>query len=332
MEQLAGHQDDLSGQLSRRPRGRRRYTRAGCKVAFLSPWLAVPVLLVCFLFSVAVITGCGEEQNGEPGEAGTVEPGTVESETTESVADRGEPAGAEGRWEEFVTLPLANETCLECHDLAEISTGEHPDEFSHSLHLRRLVDCVVCHGSVGHEGKPAPPRKVCRECHGIPMPHAPNYETTHGEGVREGGDAVCGRCHNVYLHCKECHGLQMPHPTNWAEKHGELTYSLMEVCSRCHSDEYCLRCHPVKMPHPLEWIRTHGMDVAEQSSAACRTCHEPQLCTVCHGMPMPHPGNWSTEHSAMAMQKRGECMLCHAREDCAECHEIHRTHGGGGLE
>src|SRR5680860_1750506 len=64
MEQLAGHQDDLSGQLPRRPRGRRWYTRARCKVAFLRPWLAVPVLLVCLLFSVAVITGCGEEQNG----------------------------------------------------------------------------------------------------------------------------------------------------------------------------------------------------------------------------------------------------------------------------
>ena len=143
MEQLAGHQDDLSGQLSRRPRGRRRYTRAGCKVAFLSPWLAVPVLLVCFLFSVAVITGCGEEQNGEPGEAGIVEPGTVESETTESVADRGEPAGAEGRWEEFVTLTLANETCLECHDLLRSVQASTRTNFLIVFTCGNLLTCLL---------------------------------------------------------------------------------------------------------------------------------------------------------------------------------------------
>lgn len=281
------------------------------------------VVLFSLVLLAAVFAGCGGGQEEEPAQ------GAQEEDSVSAEVAPEEPSEAGGRWEDFVALPLANETCLECHDTAEISKGERQDEFSHALHLRQLIACVACHGGTGHEGKPAAPREVCRDCHGLPMPHAPNYETTHGEDVREQGEDVCRRCHNVYLHCQECHAVQMPHPTNWAEKHGEVTYSLMGVCSRCHDDQYCLRCHPVEMPHPQEWTRTHGLDIAEQGSEVCTTCHEPALCTVCHGMPMPHPEDWDTKHPEMAEEKRGECMLCHMQEDCTQCHEIHETHGQG---
>lgn len=232
---------------------------------------------------------------------------------------------------EFV-LPIANESCLTCHeDFVGTRDGEDPKVFSHGLHLQQRILCSTCHAAVGHGGAPLPERQVCDDCHGIAMPHPPDYGTAHGAEVKAAGsDQVCRTCHNVYLHCQRCHGVQMPHPAEWKAKHGDIAYPELQTCATCHEPSYCLTCHPVAMPHPGDWTSTHGIPVLEKGSVICTSCHEPKLCEACHGMPMPHPSDWGTSHKVKAREMRAECMLCHVEEDCAECHEIHRSHGKGG--
>lgn len=248
---------------------------------------------------------------------GAVTKGTVGAEATTATTN--------------VVLPIANEVCLRCHtDFAKVTSGENRKEFSHDLHLRQRITCSTCHVSVGHGGAPQPDRKLCAQCHGLSMPHPPDYRTAHGRQVVANGGEVCKRCHNVYLHCQECHGVQMPHPAQWTEKHGQVAYPRLQVCSRCHQKTFCLRCHPVEMPHPADWTRSHGAAAAAKGSAVCARCHAPEQCAACHGTPMPHPKDWGTRHQEEARAKRAACMLCHVEKDCSTCHDIHRTHGKGG--
>lgn len=273
--------------------------------------LVVTALVLALVLTLTLLAaGCGE------GDEGTTDGNSAEPTETP------------------LTLPISNDACLSCHsDFDEVTAGEDPKEFSHSLHTAQRIDCSTCHSDAAHAGGPKPPsQEVCDDCHGIEMPHPEDFGVSHGKLVNEQGDDVCEQCHNVYLHCQVCHGLQMPHPAEWEQKHGEIAYPQMQTCDTCHDKNFCLQCHPVEMPHPQEWTRTHGFSTVAQGSEKCVTCHEPELCTACHGMPMPHPADWGTEHPAMAQEKRGECLLCHVEEDCAACHEIHDSHvsGGGG--
>jgi len=228
--------------------------------------------------------------------------------------------------------PIADETCLSCHD-DFLASREHEDkrQFSHDLHVAQRISCSTCHTAVGHSGVALPGPEACDACHGIQMPHPQGFGTSHGKAVVESGsDEVCRRCHNVYLRCQTCHGVQMPHPEEWTGKHGEIAFPRLKVCSTCHQSSFCLTCHPVQMPHPDDWTTTHGLPVLEKGSVVCSSCHEPDLCTACHGMPMPHPSDWGTSHPDTARQKRDECVLCHTEKDCLACHVIHQTHGRGG--
>jgi hypothetical protein len=265
-------------------------------------WLVAPLMLLALML---LLVGCGGAEDGQQPQAST--------ETTQFV------------------LPVKNETCLTCHqDLAERTADEDRKVFSHDLHLKQRQKCETCHTPLGHTGSPIPEQQVCDECHGVPMPHPEDYETTHGQDIASGGDEVCGRCHNVYLHCQFCHGVQMPHPDQWELKHGEVAWPEMLTCERCHEQQYCLTCHPVVMPHPLEWTKTHGPEVLAKGSATCNDCHEPELCVACHGVEMPHPDDFGRNHPQISQEKPAECTLCHDRADCDSCHSIHETHGKGG--
>lgn len=230
-----------------------------------------------------------------------------------------------------LVVPLRNSTCLSCHkDFEQVTAREDQRKFSHALHLQQRLDCVTCHSAVGHAGAVLPPQSLCNNCHGLTMPHPAGYQKSHGKIVLKQGDALCARCHNVYLHCQECHGVQMPHPDNWKQKHGTIAQPEMQTCATCHPKTFCLSCHPVEMPHPKDWTAKHGLTVNDKGSRTCTMCHKASDCTACHGLPMPHPQDWGTAHPKAAAKDRAGCMLCHDQKDCDLCHEIHKTHGKGG--
>ena len=231
-------------------------------------------------------------------------------------------------------LPLKNDTCLGCHkDFLAKTASENQKVFSHNLHVAQRIACVTCHQDIGHGGAALPDNKVCRDCHGMDMPHPAGFQKTHGNLVDKQGAKMCERCHNVTLHCQECHGLQMPHPAEWRSKHGAIARPEMDFCVRCHEKSFCLTCHPVEMPHPLNWTATHGLTVNAKGSTTCTMCHKPDYCVSCHGLPMPHPMNWGTEHgkeAAKSAKDKENCLLCHTQVDCDKCHAIHKSHGKGG--
>ncbi|HLF41291.1 MAG TPA: NapC/NirT family cytochrome c [Acidimicrobiia bacterium] len=87
--------------------------------------------------------------------------------------------------------------------------------------------CTTCHQA-----------STCEDCHRVPMPHAPDWLTTHG---RE-NPHVCARCHEQPRFCDTCHGTEIPHPPDWAVAHAEKTPE-PERCVRCHEQKQCAVCH-----------------------------------------------------------------------------------------
>jgi hypothetical protein len=100
----------------------------------------------------------------------------------------------------------------------------------------------------------------------------------------------CGTCH-ANRFCESCHGLPMPHPPDFVKGHGELGKTKPEVCSNCHavgdaartaSTQFCNSCHHPQGDPTLPWVSQHFKVVQQSGASPCFECHDPTYCAKCH--------------------------------------------------
>ena len=167
----------------------------------------------------------------------------------------------------------AMDDCLTCHKTSQSN----------------LAGCEKCHPKVAERDR-RETQTAWRVTHG------PNWQTTHAMGNM----ATCSSCHPTEF-CAKCHGVKLPHPPDWARAHGRgLDPVTRDSCATCHELSWCDTCHGgLSMPHPAGFMPDHGVLANDVGEQACNRCHEPMACTICHyqsshpnvpGLSAPHGG------------------------------------------
>lgn len=127
--------------------------------------------------------------------------------------------------------------------------------------------------------------------------HGPNWRDTHGMGRID----TCSTCHPAD-YCVRCHGLALPHPPQFGREHGEQSLSDGAQCVTCHaSTAFCNDCHGMEMPHPVGFMESHSSVAVGVDDPSCVTCHAREDCEACHvrhvhpggslGVPVPQVGS-----------------------------------------
>lgn len=135
--------------------------------------------------------------------------------------------------------------CSSCHtgDIALAVTGRSVLSTATAEPLVQEIDCGGCH-----------PQDSCDACHGIRMPHTPEFMAyAHArEGVEDlwfNGGRTCGKCHTTSRRpCTSCHlGEFLSHGAGFRSVHSAGT---SEGCDSCHSRlayrngrDFCGLCH-----------------------------------------------------------------------------------------
>ena len=171
--------------------------------------------------------------------------------------------------------------CVVCHDGREAS-----------------AECELCHVSNVAKQVRQPRRELVKIATEIPW---------HCRGCHS--PAVAKKC-------IDCHGLEMPHsPEFMRGKHARLAFTQKSICVRCHSGKAssCNQCHDYPSPHGPErdWIRQHGPSAKKQvivqvewggqESAGCAGCHYKgtNMCNACHvGQRETTWAEWSSKQKA----------------------------------
>jgi hypothetical protein len=167
---------------------------------------------------------------------------------------------------EFVAIPRRPDmrVCLTCHDARQVS-----------------AECSMCHvGDVAYAARRAEPR-----------PSAIKVAAPVGTN--------CRGCHDTTA-CNDCHGVEMPHPPDWMPGHARPAFVQPEVCWRCHAGPtqrdsgphpyaLCNRCHRFPGPHgsSASWRAKHGAAANKAPGiigrTRCSLCHtNERFCDVCH--------------------------------------------------
>lgn len=209
--------------------------------------------------------------------------------------------------------PIADETCLQCHDPNRKATSGFRIKIEHAEHAKRNGSCVSCHVRTAH---PIPTR-------GKAMSLMTQCFTCHGLQASAKAPGQCSVCHpSGYTLRPGSHK-----PKTWRKEHGEVARSDPKQCGMCHSKSFCSDCHGLDMPHPTTWARagrlSHGK-VAAVNRALCDNCHTGgrDMCTMCHHSGfVPKQGPWVKQHfKQVRAQGLGECMDCHSPVFCSGCH------------
>jgi len=235
-----------------------------------------------------------------------------------SVVSRGEMLLAwTGLLESVSDRPVSSVACMRCHDVTDgpMTSSRANVRISHEEPLEAGMNCVDCHGSVGHLGEVArvpvsmdrclschdgdTAAAECSECHTTDIAltgrdsvvGASERITGSGEYmyppvVASGGD--CGGCHELEAQCDPCHGLRLPHPDEFVSGYhaADAAFEKKDMClERCHTNYDCQACHaPFSVGHADNW------KIAHQSSpwdAGCG-CHvddsnvDTPICVFCH--------------------------------------------------
>lgn len=111
----------------------------------------------------------------------------------------------------------------------------------------------------------------------------------HAELAKEDRD-YCGICHNETTFCEACHGLPIPHADDFKTKHGEIGKKSIAVCANCHNKsgkpakdtEFCNNCHHQGADPTKSWVSQHFVFVRQKGAGACFECHDPTYCAECH--------------------------------------------------
>lgn len=254
------------------------------------PWYAVPQRLV--------------------GRAGIL----VRDVTSHMAGDYDDPVDAS----QSADSPIADETCLQCHDADRKATSGYRIIIDHVEHAKLNGSCVSCHVRTAHplesRGRALSLMAQCFTCHGTAekpeasaecdVCHPSDYEPKPAahmeqEWMRDHGQValtdarLCGMCHEKAM-CEQCHGLEMPHPDDWAKGatgHGVVARTDRAVCTQCHGDrlDMCTMCHHSDYdPNRGTWIKQHFLNVRERGATYCMSeCHSPVFCIDCHATEVP---------------------------------------------
>jgi len=163
------------------------------------------------------------------------------------------------RWQ---SGPVMGE-CVACHSERRVS-----------------IECDTCH-TENERSRPTAAAKGPWQ-----VTHGANWQQTHGLGDVES----CGTCHpNDY--CVQCHGVAVPHPPDFGGTHGTLATAQPAVCVRCHQSrtDFCDACHTMEMPHPEGFLVAHSTLAENRTDDRCFRCHAATDCEACHAAHV-HPG------------------------------------------
>lgn len=145
--------------------------------------------------------------------------------------------------------------CLRCHDNKKVA-GEcklchvkdagtiakrDSERIYPTVEVKKLENCRGCH-----------PVKICIDCHGIELPHPPNWakgDVLHAREAAFDRKQLCLRCHDETLFCNRCHNFPNGHVgTDWKILHRVAGKDAGERCRSCHNKasdpkDFCKRCH-----------------------------------------------------------------------------------------
>lgn len=178
-------------------------------------------------------------------------------------------------------------SCIDCHNQVA-----HPN-LSKPVKTYSMFMCQTC-----HNGREATKEcKTCHPKYSMGERVAMNVELPKVE--LPSSLRCYGVCHNEKKECLPCHGVSMPHPPDWVgatPQHIKYAgFTKKKLCWRCHYDDnkyfsqgkkFCGRCHPIEF---------HGKDEEvywghqKFSPSNCEMlCHGPGFCSnYCHGYVVP---------------------------------------------
>lgn len=105
----------------------------------------------------------------------------------------------------------------------------------------------------------------------------------HSVGAQEDGEE-CRECHASSF-CLDCHGVQMPHPPDWQDVHADKAEEAGgDNCLSCHVERaLCNDCHHEGYDQEgPSWRRQHRVVIAAQGVTPCFECHSTKTCAHCH--------------------------------------------------
>jgi preprotein translocase subunit SecG len=244
-------------------------------------------------------------------------------------------------------------SCLACHE-------DQKKEFEESIHAKRGLECVSCHGGnpqemeleeamspkAGFTGKPDKREmvKLCASCHsdvekmkqyGLRTDQYKLYVTSyHGKALFKNNDqnvAGCIDCHHNHLILPPSDPRSSVHKKN-----------IPKTCSKCHSSKKLMSKYGLPPNQYEEYIKSvHGIALLERGNLAapeCARCHGVHgatppgvtevvnVCGQCHINTLDYINN-SPHKNEVA------CSYCHNNHDiqipthdmfntiCLECHE-----------
>jgi len=154
--------------------------------------------------------------------------------------------------------------------------------------------CTAC-----HQGKPKTAGGPAR-LQVIPADHrAQVFKVKHGKDFLAQKGA-CGSCHDS-ASCERCHTTPMPHPPDWTSSHGIATrldaqdckvcHIKRETCQECHHRalrgaelklENCIICHKQMATTPATTIKPAGLAEHAVHFAVAKKLGKPYRCEKCH--------------------------------------------------
>ena len=158
---------------------------------------------------------------------------------------------AHGGAVKWAKTPQMNQ-CLDCHAASKVRS-----------------DCTMCHSAR------SPQDRIRTGSWAVT--HGPNWKQTHGMGVLK----TCASCHPDN-YCVRCHGIPLPHGPDFMRTHPVQAMSNRKDCAVCHKQAFCDNCHGLEMPHPVTFAPLHSSIVKKQGSAKCLRCHIQEDCDLCH--------------------------------------------------
>ena len=156
--------------------------------------------------------------------------------------------GTAATWAKTATM----EQCLDCHNADRVRS-----------------DCTSCHGARSQSS-------LMRSGQWV-VTHGPNWKQTHGMGDLN----TCAACHPAN-YCVRCHGISLPHGPDYIRIHPTAALTNRADCAVCHRRVFCDSCHGLPMPHPADFTPQHSTIVKQQGTSKCMRCHVQDDCTNCH--------------------------------------------------
>ncbi len=166
-------------------------------------------------------------------------------------------------------------SCKQCHGRVGHQASGTIVGAAASAVMSACADC--------HDGKTA--SKECTTCHQGDFALA-NKDSGGFAKVDLPAPATCRGCHDL-TGCTTCHGIEMPHPPNWADPkvHAKAGAFDTTVCVRCH-DSTCSPCHSqIHGSHGAGYKEEHKKST--DGTWCTLRCHEKDkvgtdMCTLCH--------------------------------------------------